>query len=333
MLEKNHTKVNKPPIGVVLVNLGTPAAPTTKAVRCYLREFLSDRRVIDTPRIIWWFILNCIVLVTRPSKIAKLYKLIWTTDGSPLMAIGYRQSKALAIQLEKKYPKSYLVELAMTYGNPSIKNALQTLQNKGCKKVIILPLYPQYSATTTAAVFDQLARTLRNIVDIPEIRFIKEFHINTSYIDALAASINAHWCKQGKPDRLLISFHGIPEKYITAGDPYVSQCKATALALAQILQLPETSWMLSFQSRFGLAKWVKPYTDDVLTQWAKKNFKRIDVICPAFTADCLETLEEISVQNKQLYQQAGGGDYQYIAALNDNPEFITCLAELVESQR
>lgn len=318
------------PVGVLLVNLGTPSAATTTAVRRYLREFLSDRRVIHTHKIIWWFILNGIILLRRSSKVAKLYRSVWTDQGSPLLAISRIQAEALAAKLEKTHPNCYRVELAMTYGTPSIRDAQRSLQQKGCQRVVVLPLYPQYSATTTGAVFDRWAKTLRDVADIPETRFIKEFYAQPSYIAALVASITAHWQEHGRPDRLLISFHGIPERYIERGDPYVAQCKATARELVQVLQLEETTWKVSFQSRFGPAEWVKPYTDEVLKQWASEKLKRVDVVCPAFAADCLETLEEISVENRKLYQQAGGGEYQYISALNDRPEFIDCLAELVE---
>lgn len=330
MTETAKSRKNKSPIGVLLVNLGTPAAPTTGAVRRYLREFLSDRRVIDTPKIIWWFILNGVILLIRPSKVAKLYQSVWTDQGSPLLAISRRQAQALAVKLEEKYPDSYQVELAMTYGTPSIADALKSIQGQGCQRVVVLPLYPQYSATTTAAVFDRWAMALHDVVDIPETRFIKKFHAHPSYIAALAASVSAHWQKQGKPDRLLMSFHGIPERYVAHGDPYVAQCHETASALAQSLQLEEKAWKISFQSRFGPTAWVQPYTDEVLKQWAGEDLQRVDVVCPAFAADCLETLEEISVQNRELYQHAGGGEYQYIPALNDRPEFIGCLAELVE---
>ncbi len=330
MTETARSGKNESPIGVLLVNLGTPKAPTTSAVRRYLREFLSDRRVIDTPKIIWWFILNGVILLIRPSKVAKLYQSVWTDQGSPLLAISRRQAQALAVKLEEKYPDSYRVELAMTYGTPSIPDALKSIQEQGCQRVVVLPLYPQYSATTTAAVFDRWATALRDVVDIPETRFIKKFHAHPAYIAALAVSVSAHWQEQGKPDRLLMSFHGIPERYVANGDPYVAQCQATARALAQALQLEDKAWKMSFQSRFGPAAWVQPYTDEVLKQWAGEQLKRIDVVCPAFAADCLETLEEISVQNRELYQHAGGGEYLYIPALNDRPEFIDCLVELVE---
>lgn len=319
-----------PDFGVLLVNLGTPDQPTPGAVRRYLREFLSDARVIDTPRLLWWFILNVIILQVRPAKVAKLYRAIWTEQGSPLLAIGRRQVKALCSELEKRLAKKIPVQLAMTYGNPSVSSALAALRAAGCDRVLVLPLYPQYSGTTTAAVFDVVAKALRTESDLPELRFIKEFHLCDDYIAALAQSVEEHWQDNGRAERLLMSFHGVPERYLERGDPYADQCRATARALAEKLELQDDQWLCSFQSRFGPAEWVKPYTDIVLQEWGASEVASVDVICPAFAADCLETLEEIKIQNRDFFLQAGGKEYRYIPALNDRTKFIECLAGLVE---
>lgn len=315
--------------GVLLVNLGTPDEPSAAAVRRYLREFLSDSRVIDTPRILWWFILNLIILWVRPPKVAKLYQAVWTEQGSPLLAIGKRQAQALQTVLRQQMGKAIPVELAMTYGNPSVKEALASLREQGCRRVLVLTLYPQYSRTTTAAVFDVVANALKQEPNLPELRFINSYHLQESYIAALAESVQAHWRENGRGTRLLMSFHGVPERYAEQGDPYPDYCRATAQALAEKLQLSEGQWLCSFQSRFGPAEWVKPYTDQVLQEWGSSGVTSVDVICPAFSADCLETLEEIKIQNRNFFLQAGGKEYSYIAALNYSPGFISCLAQLV----
>lgn len=315
--------------GVLLVNLGTPDEPTSSAVRRYLREFLSDRRVIDTPRLLWWFILNCIILLVRPAKVAKLYQAVWSDEGSPLLAIGKKQAAALGERLQQRLQQKVPVVLAMTYGQPSTKVGIADLQAQGCDKILVLPLYPQYSGTTTAAVFDAVAKALSQESNLPELRFLNAFYNHQPYINALVNTVDQYWKNNGRPDRLLISFHGIPERYVEKGDPYVGQCKATAAALADKLALAAGQWECSFQSRFGPAEWVKPYTDKTLEQWGQSGIGRVDVICPAFTADCLETLEEIKIQNRDIFLNAGGGDYHYIPALNDTPDFIDCLADLV----
>ncbi len=321
---------SSPRYGVLLVNLGTPDQPTPSAVRRYLREFLSDPRVIDTPRLVWWVILNAIILVVRPSRVAKLYQSVWTDQGSPLLAIGKRQVAALCAELERRQGYPVPVALAMTYGNPSIKDEIAGLQAQGCQRILVLPLYPQYSGTTTAAIFDAIAKALRSQPDLPELRFINDYHLDTGYITALAESVKEQWQTKGRSERLLISFHGVPERYVEAGDPYVGQCRATAQDLAEALELDDGQWLCSFQSRFGPAEWVKPYTDKTLQQWGAEGVSSVDVICPAFAADCLETLEEIKIQNRDFFLEAGGKAYHYITALNDRPDFIHCLAQLVE---
>jgi len=316
--------------GVLLVNLGTPDAPTTSAVRRYLREFLSDPRVIETPKWIWWFILNCIILQLRPRKVAKLYQSIWMDGGSPLLVYSQRIRAALERELANKIGPAVPVALAMTYGSPSVQKALAEFQEQGIERILVLPLYPQYSATTTGAIFDVLARAINGERNIPELRFIKEYSNNTLYIKSLAGKIKAFWSKNDLPEKLLMSFHGIPQSYADKGDPYPQQCIATANALANELELSPEQWVYTFQSRFGPTAWLQPYTDKTLEQWGREGLKRVDVISPAFAADCLETLEEMQIQNRELYIEAGGGEYNYIPALNDDPAFISTLTNLVD---
>lgn len=321
---------NKSPFGVILVNLGTPDEPTAAGVRRYLAEFLWDPRVIQIPRLVWWFILNLIILRLRPGKVAKLYQSVWTDEGSPLMAISRRQQAALQASLCAQLGQQVPVELAMTYGSPSIRQAGMALAKTGVRKILVLPLYPQFSATTTAAVYDRLAKDLKPCPDIPELIFIRDYWQQPGYIQSLAASCEEYWQANGKPDRLLMSFHGIPKRYEDQGDPYPEACRGTAKALAKALNLADDQWSHSFQSRFGKAEWVKPYTDKLLEQWgADSSINRVDVICPAFAADCLETLEEIQVENRDLFLASGGKTFCYIPCLNDRPDHIKMLTQLI----
>ncbi|MEY8264175.1 MAG: ferrochelatase, partial [Bermanella sp.] len=308
---------------IVLVNLGTPDAPTKPAVRRFLKDFLWDDRIIKrTP--LWWMILNGIVLNTRPKRVAKLYASIWQGD-SPIRTIGYQQRDALQALLKDKAR----VMLAMTYGQPSLQDCLASLADDHIEKIIVLPLFPQYSATTTAAVFDQVADFIKQTRNIPEIQLIKDYHQHPSYIEALASSIESHWQKKGKSEKLLLSFHGIPQVYVDKGDPYAQQVKATVDKLAQRLKLAESEYQLCFQSRFGPTQWLQPYTDKTLEEWAKSGVKSVDIICPAFSADCLETLEEISEENKLLFIHNGGEQYHYIPALNHDELHIDLMKQLV----
>lgn len=316
-------------IGVLLVNLGTPKEPTPSAVKTYLKEFLWDRRVVDVPRPIWWLILNGIILNTRPKRVAKAYESVWSEDGSPLLAIARKQQAALETALSTASDTPIPVELAMTYGEPSMEQAGLNLRNKGVKKILVFPLYPQYSATTTAAAFDRLAKGLKRCPHLPELRFINEYHVNPLYINALSSSVQEYWKEHGKGDRLLMSFHGIPKRYEDNGDPYPSQCRATAKALAESLSLNENEWLCSFQSRFGREEWVKPYTDETLIEWGKSGLDRVDVISPAFSADCLETLEELEEENRENFIHAGGKEYRYIPCLNDREDHIQMMVDLV----
>ncbi len=323
-----------PRTGILLVNLGSPDAPTPAALRRYLAEFLGDPRVVEAPRWLWWFAMHGVILRIRPPRSAKSYARIWTDEGtpmgSPLIAISYKQTVALRDKLQSLYGNAVVVKLAMRYGKPSIASAIETLQQAGVDRLVVLPLYPQYSATTTASVFDELCRVLQQRRVIPELRFIREYYQHPHYIDALATSIVQHWQQHGRTQKLLFSFHGIPQRYVDAGDPYAGQCKLTAAAVAEKLQLQEDEWILVFQSRFGREPWLQPYCDKTLEALPAQGVKSVDVISPGFAADCLETLEEIDMENRDIFLQAGGEDFRYIAALNDRTEHIDCLLELLK---
>jgi len=323
---------DKLPFGVLLINLGTPDAPTPSAIRKYLKQFLWDIRVVDTARPLWWLILHLIILPIRPKVIAKNYQSIWTEQGSPLRTHSENQTSALALQLKEQYQKDIPVALGMTYGNPSIQHAIEQLKDKGIEHIIVLPLYPQYSATTTGAAFDAIASALKNESNIPEISFVRHYYQEKTYIQALANSIKQYWQQHGTPETLLFSFHGIPERYQREGDPYPEQCKETAQLTAAALGLQDDQWMLSFQSRVGREEWVKPYTDLTLAELGQQEHNRIDVVCPAFSVDCLETLEEIDQENRHTYINAGGKEYHYIPCLNASTEHINAFAEIIRKR-
>ena len=325
-----------PRIGVILVNLGTPDASTPRAIRRYLKEFLWDARVVELPRLLWWIILNFIILPLRPRKIAKSYQSIWTEEGSPLRAISSEQAVKLQAELNKRLgPDVCQVEIAMTYGQPSLNQAWQSLRNQGVEKLFVLPLYPQYSATTTAAAFDAISRIFAKERNIPELRFCRDYHQHPLYIGALAERITRHWQEQDNSTsaqqnaHLLFSFHGIPQACTDKGDPYEAQCHNTARTVAKRLKLNDKQWQVSFQSRVGKAAWLQPYTDKTVTALGQQGLTRLDVICPGFSVDCLETIEEIEVENRQYYQDAGGRGYHYIEALNASNSHISLFAELV----
>lgn len=317
--------------GVLIVNLGTPDAPTPRAVRRYLDEFLSDPRVIDKPRWLWWLILHGIILRLRPYKAAHAYQQIWTEQGSPLLTISQKQVSKLQSLFNEKYAH-VSVALGMSYGSPSIKTALESLQKDNVNNIVILPMYPQYSATTTASVFDAVAGVLRHWRFMPGIQFINHYHDKPQYIKTLADSIRAAWKIKGQAEKLLLSFHGLPKSYLAAGDPYFCECQKTARLLAIELELNENQWMLTFQSRMGVEEWLTPYTDKTLLKLAQQGIKNIQVVCPGFPADCLETLEEINMQNRNVFLEAGGDSYHYIPALNDSDDHIEMIASLVEPQ-
>jgi ferrochelatase len=317
-------------LGVLLVNLGTPDAPTTSAVRRYLAEFLSDPRVVAIPRFIWQIILHGIVLRVRPKRSAAAYQSVWTEQGSPLLVIAQQQHHAIAQALRDTYGNQVEVALAMRYGNPSIPAVLEGLRQANVQRLLVLPLYPQYSATTTASIFDAVTSELQRWRWLPEIRFINRYHAEPAYTQVLAESIREFRQQHGKAEKLLFSFHGIPRDYYAQGDPYPDECRQTAHATVELLGLAENEWEIAFQSRFGAQEWVKPYTDATLKGWGKQGIKSVQVLCPAFSADCLETLEEIAVENRDYFLEAGGKEYAYIPALNDRADHIALFVELIK---
>lgn len=316
-------------IGVLMVNLGTPDSAAVSDVRRYLAEFLSDPRVIEMPRFLWMLILHGVILRIRPPRSARAYTQVWTENGSPLLDYSRRQARALQQRLDESAEVPVKVVLAMRYGSPSVAQGLRELRSANTRRILILPMYPQYSATTTASVFDAVTRELQAWRWVPELRFINQYADHPGYVDALAASIGAHWERHGRPDKLLFSFHGIPKDYFLNGDPYHCQCHKTARLVVEKLGLAGDQWQLSFQSRVGNKEWLKPYTDHTLKEWGAAGVSKVQVLCPGFSADCLETLEEIAVENRDYFLQAGGREYGYIPALNDSPDHIGMLADLV----
>lgn len=311
-------------IGLLVVNLGTPEAPTTPSVRRYLAEFLADPRVVEIPRLLWLLILHGIILRVRPKRSAANYQQVWMDEGSPLMVYSQAQQKAL----QEKFP-DLNVKLAMRYGQPSIPDTLERMLAEGVKKLLVLPLYPQYSAATTATVFDKLSQDLQKRRWLPDIRFISHYHDFDPYIEAMATHIEAHWQAHGQGDKLVLSYHGLPERNLTLGDPYHCECHKTSRLLRQRLGLEKEQVLTTFQSRFGKAKWLEPYTDATMKALPGQGVTSIDVFCPGFAADCLETLEEIEGENREYFEAAGGKTFHYIPALNASPGHIDALAQLV----
>lgn len=326
---------NKIKTAVVLVNLGTPDKPTKEAVRRYLKEFLSDQRVIEGTgfrRLLWLSILNFIILNVRPKKVAKLYESIWDQD-SPMRKILNQQVSGLQLALQRAYPgNSPEVFAAMTYGSPSFEQCLKDLHQSGYRRILVMPLYPQFSATSTGPVFDKVAKFQLANRDICDIRILRDYHDHPLYIGALADSVKQHWTTNEKAEKLVMSFHGIPKIYREKGDPYPDQCLKTAELLAAKLALKKNDYQATFQSRFGPAEWVKPYTDATLEAFGKEGVKSVDIMSPAFSADCLETLEEIAGENREVFEEAGGERYNYIPALNASEAHIQLLLTLVEEQ-
>ncbi len=315
--------------GVLLCNLGTPDAPTPAATRRYLAEFLSDRRVVEIPPLVWKPILHGAVLRTRPAKSAAKYQSIWLPEGSPLMVWSRKQATMLRGYLGER-GHAVSVRLAMRYGQPSIASQLDELKSRGCTRILVVPMYPQYSGTTTASVVDAVGAWAGRTRHVPELRFVNRFHDDPGYIRALARLVHHHWQSHGRPSRLVMSFHGVPERTRALGDPYVDECLETARLLAGRLALKEDEWVVSFQSRFGKAKWVEPATQAVLEDLGRAGVPRVDVVCPGFTADCLETLEEIAMEGRDAFLAAGGKEFHYIPCLNDHPSWLAALAEIVQ---
>jgi ferrochelatase len=313
---------------VLLINLGTPDAPTAPALRKYLKQFLWDPRVVELPRALWWLVLNLIILNTRPKQSAEKYAKIWMTEGSPLKVHTERQAKLLRGYLGQSGRGSIVIEWAMRYGEPSVARALDRLKSAGCSRILIVPLYPQYSVSTTASAMDAVGEWARRNPQAAEIRTIESFHAAPRYIAALAASINAHWMDYGRPEKLVMSFHGLPKVSIERGDPYYGQCLESGRLLAAELGLAESDYAITFQSRFGPAEWLQPYTQATLESLARDGVRRVDVICPGFVSDCLETLEEIAMECKEAFLAAGGTEFRYIPCLNERHEWIEALSGL-----
>ena len=321
----------KPKVTVVLANLGTPDQATVPAVRRFLKQFLSDTRVIEIPKVIWWIILHLFVLTFRPKRVAEAYASVWSKD-SPRRESVLEQTRLVKQRLQdENHQFDLTVVPAMTYGQPSIYDVLAQLEKTPQEHVILLPLFPQYSATSTAPLYDAFARWIPQQRHLPGLTLIKDYYQHPLFIQALADSVLNYQAEHGKPEKLLMSFHGIPQPYADKGDPYADRCRITARLVANVLHLKDEEWAISFQSRFGKQEWVKPYTDVILQQWGEQNVQSVQVISPAFSADCLETLEELAIQNKELFQHAGGGDYAYIAALNTRQAHIDLLSSLVQA--
>jgi ferrochelatase len=321
-----------PPVqaGVLLVNLGTPAAPTAQAVRPYLAEFLSDPRVIETPRWLWWLILHGVILRLRPSRSAHAYAKVWTEQGSPLRVGSEALAAGIQTELNRQRPNGPIrVALAMRYGEPSVAYTIERLQREGARKLLVLPMYPQYSATSSGSVIDAVMDSYKTLRWPPELRIINDYHNDPAHIEALATSIEQWWRANGRGDKLLLSFHGIPERYLHAGDPYFCQCHATARLLRERLGLTEDELLMSFQSRVGRERWLHPYTDQMVRKLAARGVKSLDVACPGFSVDCLETLEEIAMQNRDFFIEAGGESLRYIPALNDSAGQVRSLTALI----
>ena len=316
-------------VGILLANLGTPDAPTGAALRPYLRQFLSDTRVVEIPRAIWWFILNGVILNVRPKKSAEKYAQVWMPEGSPLLVHAQKQTQLLRGFLAQKIKSPFAVELGMSYGNPSMQSAIDKLRAQHCDRILVFPLYPQYAASSTASAMDAVFRVLLKTRNQPAIRSIRSYHDHPAYIAALVISVQEHWrINGGKPNKLVMSFHGVPKAHLTSGDPYHCQCHKAARLLAEALGLGKDDYLVAFQSRFGKQEWLKPYLANTLKDLGKAKTKRIDVICPGFSSDCLETLEEIAMEGKHIFQSNGGGEYNYIPALNENDAWIHAMTEI-----
>ncbi|MFC4932503.1 ferrochelatase [Massilia sp. GCM10023247] len=328
--EPPHTHGSIAQSAIVLVNLGTPDAPTRAAVKRYLKQFLSDPRVVEIPRLVWWFILNIFILPFRSGASAKKYQTIWTREGSPLKVHTQKQASLLAEALQERGHEGVQVRMAMRYGSPSLPEVLDALKAEGCDRIAILPAYPQYSGTTTASIWDAVFAHYKNVRNVPELRLVKHYHDHEGYIDALHDIVEAHWDAHGRGQKLVMSFHGVPKRTLLLGDPYYCECQKTARLLAARLRLSPDDYVVTFQSRFGKAEWLQPYTAPTVQQLAREGISRVDVICPGFTSDCLETLEEISMEVKHDFEAAGGKEFHYIPCLNESPTWIVGMAEIAE---
>ncbi len=328
LTEPSFTHGTPEKTAVLLVNLGTPEAPTAQALRPYLKEFLSDPRVIEIPKPIWWLILNGFILNTRPKKSAEKYARIWMPEGSPLKVHTERQSALLQGYLGEK-AKGIVVDYAMRYGNPSIPGVLAKLKAQNCQRILLVPMYPQYAASTVATACDAVFTALQHMRNAPALRTIKHYHDHPGYIKTMAQNIRDYWTLHGRPDKLVMSFHGLPRFSLDKGDPYHCECQKSGRLIAEELGLNKEQYLITFQSRFGRAEWLKPYTAATLDELGKKKTRRVDMVCPGFVADCLETLEEIALEVREDFLHAGGGEYHYIPCLNERPDWIHTLTDLV----
>ncbi len=326
--EPNYRHGSLGQTGILLVNLGTPDAPTAPALRRYLKQFLWDPRVVEIPRLLWWLILNGIVLNVRPKKSAAKYATIWSADGSPLKVHTEKQAKLVHGYLSRSIRSPLQVEYGMRYGDPSIAQALDRLREGGCDRLLVLPLYPQYAASTTGSACDALFDALRLVRHVPALRIADHFHDHPRYIAALAQSVRDHWAVNGRADKLIMSFHGVPRFHLDKGDPYHCECRKTGRLLAEALGLRPDEWILTFQSRFGQAEWLQPYTQPTLEELGRKGTRKVDVMCPGFVSDCLETLEEIAMENKAAFLGAGGSEFRYIPCLNERDDWIHALCQI-----
>lgn len=326
--EPNYQHGDQLKVGILLANLGTPDAPTAKALRPYLQQFLHDRRVVEIPRFIWCWILHFIILVIRPRKSAEKYAQVWMKAGSPLLVHAQNQKQLLEKQLSGHINAPFKVALGMSYGNPSMKSAIEELKAAHCNKILVFPLYPQYAASSTAAAFDSVWKVLLKMRNVPAIRTIKHYHDHPAYIEALANQVRAHWATHGKPTLTVMSFHGVPRFHLDKGDPYFCECQKTGRLLGEALGLSKDDYKVAFQSRFGKQEWLKPYLATTLAALGQAKTERIDVICPGFSSDCLETLEEIAMEGKEIFQENGGGEYHYIPALNENEDWIEAMCQI-----
>ncbi|HTP95693.1 MAG TPA: ferrochelatase [Burkholderiales bacterium] len=327
--EPSYAHGTRAAIGVLLINLGTPQAPDAPALRRYLKQFLSDPRVIEIPRALWWPILHGIVLRMRPRRSAAKYARIWTPEGSPLAVHTERQTKMLRGYLGERIRVPLVVEFAMRYGAPSVADAIERLKQAHCDRVLAVPLYPQYSASASASALDAVGAALARLRNVPALRTIRHFHDHPGYIGALAQSVRDHWLKTGRPERLVMSFHGLPRFQLERGDPYHCECHMTARLVAEALALAPADYTVCFQSRFGRAQWLEPYTAQVLAELGRQKLKRVDVLCPGFVSDCLETLEEIGMEGKATFLNAGGGEFHLLPCLNERDDWLRALTDLV----
>ena len=318
-----------PRSGVLLCNLGTPDKPSSSKLRSYLKQFLSDPRVVEVPRIIWWLVLNLIILTIRPRRSAKLYQTVWTEDGSPLLVNSLSQTEKLKTALEKKYNYEIPVELGMRYGNPSIHSAIEKLTSQNVRNITVLPLYPQYSGATTGSTFDAIADVFKKTRWVPELHFVGGYHQSSKFISALVKTIENQLKKSGNPDMIIMSYHGTPERYLKNGDPYHCFCHQTTRLVSEVLNFESDKIITTFQSRFGREPWLQPYTDETIESLPTKNIKKIFIICPGFSSDCLETLEEINGEAREIFFEAGGEEFEYISCLNDDNDHIEVLVDIV----